>query len=113
MVMARDSATSLGMTSPGSARALACCFRRLAEKRPSMRNKSSRWRGAIASTRGRVRSPELLYSRQLLHVDPLQPFLEILRLLVLRLDGEDVALGDHQPKCAVFPFVLKRLEAGH
>ena len=43
---------------PGSARALACSFRRLAEM-VLLSNQECRWRGANDSTRGRVRSPRL------------------------------------------------------
>ena len=43
---------------PGSARALACRFRRLAEM-VLLSNQECRWRGANDSTRGRVRSPRL------------------------------------------------------
>ena len=43
---------------PGSARALACRFRRLAEM-VLLSNQECRWRGANDSTRGRVRSPDL------------------------------------------------------
>src|SRR4051812_47124638 len=64
-----------------------------------------------------LRRPRLshrsLHVRKLFHIDPLQPFLEFFRLLVLRFDGEDVALRDHEPKGAVFAFVLEGLEPGH
>src|SRR5437660_12445919 len=43
---------------PGSARALACRFRRFAEM-VLLSNQECRWRGANDSTRGRVRSPDL------------------------------------------------------
>ena len=43
---------------PGSTRALACRFRRLAEM-VLLSNQECRWRGANDSTRGRVRSPDL------------------------------------------------------
>ena len=56
---------------------------------------------------------QLLNRRQLLQIDPLQPILEILRVLGLGFDLENVALGHHQPEGAVFSFVLERLEPGH
>jgi hypothetical protein len=49
------------MTNPGRARALACRFWRLAENNRVLESKVRDGGGAIASTRGRVRSPECGY----------------------------------------------------
>src|SRR6478752_1225524 len=49
---------------------------------------------------------------ELLYINTLGPLLERGGLLLLRFDLQEIALRHHDPKGAVFAFVLEGLEAG-
>jgi hypothetical protein len=50
--------------------------------------------------------------RQFFQIDPFDPSLQFLWILVLQFDLKKITVGDHDPKRGVFAFVFERLETG-